>query len=289
MKYSVLLLYPDYMNDDGTETYFAHVEADDVADAVKAAQIGAADANNCAPETADDFAELITFPGHIEPCPLVEVDKGAMTYEAAAAAQAGARLPGGELRPDLKQISETANDAAPRDPADLAQEIAADRSALIAAAHDVIDLWATSRLAEAVNALREAVELAEQTDHAADKCECDNCGHICRGDELDMIRDIEQRLDPNGPTPAGECPECGALSYLIKAPDPLEQTDAAAMQAALASIGDACAAILSSKLDVLAGVEKILSLAAPHIPLKLSPLRQDLQRIANTANDREES
>lgn len=165
MKYSVLLLYPDYLNDDGLETYFAYVEGDSWNDAVKAAQIEAAEANNCAPAEADDFAELITFPGHIEACPLVVVDNG-MTYEAAAAAQAGARLPVGELQPDLKQISETANDTAPRDPADLALEIAADRSALIAAAHDVIDLWATSRLAEAVNALREAVELAEQTEGA---------------------------------------------------------------------------------------------------------------------------
>lgn len=123
----------------------------------------------------------------IDQLPIYEDEPPAMTYEAAAAAQAGARLPVEELRPDLKQISETANDAdpglsgedarqfcrdvlsvgtTPRDPADLALEIAADRSALIAAAHDVIDLWATSRLAEAVNALREAVELAEQTEGA---------------------------------------------------------------------------------------------------------------------------
>jgi len=185
--YTVLLLYPDYMNDNGAETYLAHVEADTVADAIKAAQAQAIAENSMDVDAANDFAEVITFPGHIEACPVVEVDKGPMTYEAAAAAQAGARLPVEELRPDLKQISETANDAGPglsgedarqfcrdvlsvgttpRDPADLAQEIAADRSALIAAAHDVIDLWTTGRLAEAVNALREAVELAEQTEGA---------------------------------------------------------------------------------------------------------------------------
>ena len=36
--YSVLLLYPDYANDSGTETYYAFVEASDPIDAVAVAQ-----------------------------------------------------------------------------------------------------------------------------------------------------------------------------------------------------------------------------------------------------------
>jgi hypothetical protein len=29
-----------------------------------------------------------------------------------------------------------------------------------------------------------------------------------------MIADIQERLDPGGVVPAGQCPECGALAYL---------------------------------------------------------------------------
>ena len=49
------------------------------------------------------------------------------------------------------------------------------------------------------------------------KCKCDNCGHICDTNDLKVdlagIPDLEQRLDVDGPVPAGECPECGALTY----------------------------------------------------------------------------
>ena len=49
-------------------------------------------------------------------------------------------------------------------------------------------------------------------------CQCDNCGHECRAKKLDMITDIQERLDPGFVVPAGQCPECGALSYLKRAP-----------------------------------------------------------------------
>lgn len=43
---------------------------------------------------------------------------------------------------------------------------------------------------------------------------CDNCRLYCAVSELDPIVDLEQRLDPGGVVPAGQCPSCGALSYL---------------------------------------------------------------------------
>lgn len=43
---------------------------------------------------------------------------------------------------------------------------------------------------------------------------CDNCRLYCAVSELDPIEDLEQRLDPGGVVPAGQCPSCGALSYL---------------------------------------------------------------------------
>lgn len=45
-------------------------------------------------------------------------------------------------------------------------------------------------------------------------CRCDNCGAQARESGLDPIQDLEQRLDPGGVVPAGQCPSCGALSYL---------------------------------------------------------------------------
>ena len=43
---------------------------------------------------------------------------------------------------------------------------------------------------------------------------CDNCRLYCAVSELDLIDDLEQRLDPGGVVPAGQCPHCGALAYL---------------------------------------------------------------------------
>lgn len=43
---------------------------------------------------------------------------------------------------------------------------------------------------------------------------CDNCRLYCLVSELDPIRDLDQRLDAGGVVPAGQCPSCGALSYL---------------------------------------------------------------------------
>lgn len=52
---------------------------------------------------------------------------------------------------------------------------------------------------------------------------CDNCRLYCTVSELEPIRDLEQRLDAGGVVPAGQCPSCGALSYLR--PDRIEGAD----------------------------------------------------------------
>jgi hypothetical protein len=62
--YSVLLLYPDDMNDNGAETYYAFVEALDPVDAVALAQQEAVTSQGnieCEPQ---DFAPLLVTPGH---------------------------------------------------------------------------------------------------------------------------------------------------------------------------------------------------------------------------------
>lgn len=45
-------------------------------------------------------------------------------------------------------------------------------------------------------------------------CLCDNCGHECKTDQVEMIADAQERLTPGGVVPAGQCPECGGLTYL---------------------------------------------------------------------------
>ena len=44
-------------------------------------------------------------------------------------------------------------------------------------------------------------------------CECDNCGHKCRAGNLNPIKDPGQRLCTGDALPAGECIQCGSLSY----------------------------------------------------------------------------
>lgn len=50
-------------------------------------------------------------------------------------------------------------------------------------------------------------------------CRCDNCGAETRLDKLDSIADAQHRITPGEETPAGECPECGALAYLANPPE----------------------------------------------------------------------
>lgn len=43
---------------------------------------------------------------------------------------------------------------------------------------------------------------------------CGDCRHECRAGNCEPIRDPSERLCSGDPLPAGECPECGALSYV---------------------------------------------------------------------------
>ena len=62
--YSVLLLYPDYANDSGTETYYAFVEATDPIEAVAQAQREALMVQDGMGGDPEDFAPLLVTPGH---------------------------------------------------------------------------------------------------------------------------------------------------------------------------------------------------------------------------------
>ncbi len=62
--YSVLLLYPDYANDSGTETYYTFVEAKDPSEAVDLAQRHAIAGLEDDQIEADAFAPLLVIEGH---------------------------------------------------------------------------------------------------------------------------------------------------------------------------------------------------------------------------------
>lgn len=42
---------------------------------------------------------------------------------------------------------------------------------------------------------------------------CDNCSWSGTADQTGPARDLWKRMDPGGPVPAGECPECGCFAY----------------------------------------------------------------------------
>jgi hypothetical protein len=62
--YSVLLLYPDYANDSGAETYYAFVDASDELEAVAVAQRQAVAAQEGVEIAPDAFAPLLVTQGH---------------------------------------------------------------------------------------------------------------------------------------------------------------------------------------------------------------------------------
>ena len=68
--YSVLLLYPDYLDDSGYETLYVFVEATDAIHAVAVAQRQVADAQSEPIDDPTDFHPLLVTAGHHSSEPL---------------------------------------------------------------------------------------------------------------------------------------------------------------------------------------------------------------------------
>lgn len=65
-EFSVLLRYPDYLNDGGNETYYGFTTALTPQDAIANVQAEAAKANDFDEDgDPEDFAPLLVLPGHI--------------------------------------------------------------------------------------------------------------------------------------------------------------------------------------------------------------------------------
>jgi hypothetical protein len=55
---------------------------------------------------------------------------------------------------------------------------------------------------------------AKEEGHALTRC--DNCGAERFDRDLQEVQRLGERLEPGGEVPAGECPDCGALCYLVQ-------------------------------------------------------------------------
>ena len=67
---------------------------------------------------------------------------------------------------------------------------------------------------------------------------CDNCGHRCPTDDLDEYKDFWSRVTVGGIVPAGDCPKCGAFSYIESSPQAGLVEALGKMRAAVAGIED---------------------------------------------------
>ncbi len=74
---------------------------------------------------------------------------------------------------------------------------------------------ATEALAKAAGEMGYGITSALDPEEGASRC--DNCHGLWLDSELEEPKRLTERLDPGGVVPRGECPECGALSYPVKA------------------------------------------------------------------------
>lgn len=94
-------------------------------------------------------------------------------------------------------------------------------------------------------------------------CRCDNCGHECLAAEVGLISDIDERLDPGGLVPVGECPVCGSFTYYADGPDGTYQASAEADRRNVAAMLDALKAaegVVHNAVDSGKPVQAILDM-----------------------------
>lgn len=105
---------------------------------------------------------------------------------------------------------------------DYSAEDLAAWAATLQLAEKVVELVCKSDVDPEIVQKAKQILLQDLEAQDADKisCKCDNCGHVCDISELDEAKHLDQRLEyppghPKCVMPAGECPECGCLSYAI--------------------------------------------------------------------------
>lgn len=69
---------------------------------------------------------------------------------------------------------------------------------------------------EAYTTLDQNIIEALWSSDADGKFQCQNCERLWLEDSLNPVANIEQRVEPGEPMPAGECPACGAVCHEVK-------------------------------------------------------------------------
>jgi transcription elongation factor Elf1 len=79
------------------------------------------------------------------------------------------------------------------------------------------ELHDVKALLNAMNAIRGQLALVfEQIPTDVYLARCDNCGAVYDEEDLEVVKDLNMRVDTGGEVPAGQCPDCGALAYRLK-------------------------------------------------------------------------
>lgn len=106
--------------------------------------------------------------------------------------------------------------------------------------------------------MRTKTNLTANVEDGSDACACHNCDWAGPLDECEEVDDIGARLDPGSEVPAGQCPDCGALAYLVKeSKDPLSER---APLAAISALNAARAFIAGFEGDELQeGISELLA------------------------------
>jgi hypothetical protein len=97
----------------------------------------------------------------------------------------------------------------------------------------------------------------ERDDAGPDEYECQACGSVWMFRQLGDIQDLDQRVSPGEPVPAGECPEltCGALCHPVQL-----QAEHAPSRYVINQDDDAPAAADSDKTQALVKALQVLVL-----------------------------
>ena len=118
--------------------------------------------------------------------------------------------------------------------------------------------------------------------------QCGNCEWTGTGGDLDMVTDIQERIDPGCVVPAGQCPECGALAYITDEPKPRRPYIAEEPDGYLESDLDyvhnnleACVAFLNSRTEPTTPAERAEK-AARDLCAAMSDTRFDAETFAKT-------
>ena len=73
--------------------------------------------------------------------------------------------------------------------------------------------WASAALRSAAKGGPSTIKTKPQAERV-EMAVCDDCGHRCPIDGLDEYKDFWSRVTVGGIVPAGDCPKCGAFSYI---------------------------------------------------------------------------